>query len=118
MENDISSKVLDRLSEIIQDAKLGLDPNIIGNWYKIIEAEAKEACPEKLRDSIQVVQDPVLPMKFQLKSSRRAVKHVIEAINRNLPDMPMATRLYFQKLEEIIDEEAASQDFSSQPSIY
>ncbi len=113
MENDVSAKMLDRLSEIIQDAKLGLDPAIIANWYKIIEAEAKEACPDKFRDSIQVVQDPILPMKFQLKSSRRVVKHVVEAINRNLPDMPMATRLYFQKLEEIIDEEAASQEGSS-----
>jgi hypothetical protein len=110
MENDISSRVLDKLSELIQDTKLGLDPEIIANWYKIIEAEAKESCPEKLRESIKVIQDPILPMKFQLKSSRRAVKHVVEAINRNLPDMPMATRLYFQKLQEIIDEEAASQD--------
>jgi hypothetical protein len=47
-------------------------------------------------------------MKFELKASRRAVRHVVEAIERNLREMPFSTRLYFQKLEEIIDNEAAS----------
>jgi hypothetical protein len=105
---DISVGVLDRLSELIQDVKLGLDPDIIANWYRIIESEAKQSCPQKYRDSIKVVQDPMLPMKFQLKASRRAVRHVVNAIDHNLKEMPIATRLYFQKLEEIIDDEAAS----------
>jgi len=46
-------------------------------------------------------------MKFELKSSRRSAKYVVEAINRNLSSMPFTTRLYFQKLEEMIDSEAA-----------
>ncbi|MFQ6135231.1 MAG: hypothetical protein ACE5KU_05390 [Nitrososphaerales archaeon] len=108
MREDISVKALDRLSELIQDAKLGLDPDILANWYRIIESEAKRTCPEKYRASIKVKQDPVLPMKFELKSSRRAVRYVVDAIERNLRDMPFSTRLYFQKLEEIIDDEAAS----------
>ncbi len=108
MKDDITIKALDRLSELIQDTKTGFDPDILYNWYKIIESEAKEACPEKLRNSIKVIQDPLLPMKFELKSSRRSVRYVVEAIKRNLSNMPFSTRLYFQKLEEIIDSEAAS----------
>jgi len=107
LKDDITIKALDRLSELIQDTKTGFDPDILHNWYKIIESEAKEACPEKIRDSIKVMQDPLLPMKFELKSSRRSVRYVVEAINRNLSNMPFSTRLYFQKLEEIIDSEAA-----------
>jgi hypothetical protein len=44
-------------------------------------------------------------MKFEFKTSKRAVKYVIEAIDRNLPEMPTATRLYFQKLSELIQAE-------------
>ncbi len=107
MNDDISIQALDRLSELIQDTKTGFDPDILGNWYKIIETEAKDACPEKLRDSIKVTQDPLLPMKFELKSSRRSVRYIVEAIERNINSMPFSTRLYFQKLELIIDKEAA-----------
>lgn len=108
MREDISIKAIDKLSEMIQDAKLGLDPDILANWYRIIESDAKASCPEKYRASIKVIQDPVFPMKFELKASRRAVRHVVNAIERNLREMPFSTRLYFQKLEEIIDNEAAS----------
>ena len=34
------------------------------------------------------------------------MKYVTEAIDRNLNAMPMATRLYFQKLSELIQAEA------------
>ena len=106
MKEDITIKALDRLSELIQDTKTGFDPDILHNWYKIIESEAKEDCPEKFKNSIKVIQDPLLPMKFELKSSRRSVRYVVKAIERNLPNMPFSTRLYFQKLQEIIDKEA------------
>jgi len=52
-----------------------------------------------------VIQNEILPMKFEFKTSKRAVKYVLEAIDRNLAEMPMATRLYFQKLAEIIQAE-------------
>ncbi len=42
-------------------------------------------------------------MKFEFKTSKRAVSYVFEAIEDNLPSMPFATRLYFQKLEELIE---------------
>jgi hypothetical protein len=108
MGEDITVQAVDRLSEMIQDVKLGLDPDILGNWYRIIESDAKRYSPKKYRESIKVIQDPIFPMKFEFKSSRRAVRYVIKAIERNLKEMPFSTRLYFQKLEEIIDNKATS----------
>ena len=35
---------------------------------------------EELRDSMEVVQNLVLPMKFEFKSSKRAIPYVVVAI--------------------------------------
>ncbi len=102
----VEINTLNGLVETIQDVKLGLDPDVIASWYNILEAEAKNLCPsEELRDSIRVVQNLDLPMKFEFKSSKRAIPYVLEAIEANLNSMPFATRLYFQKFAEIIDGE-------------
>jgi hypothetical protein len=98
--------VLNKLLKEIEDLKLGLDPTVLAGWYQKIASDAKSEAPSHLVDSIDVIQDPILPMKFEFKTSRRAVKWVIEAIERNLDEMPMATRLYFQKLAELIQAEA------------
>jgi hypothetical protein len=98
--------VLNRLLQEIEDLKLGLDPNVLLGWYQKVASDARAQAPSHLTDSIDVVQDPILPMKFEFKTSRRAIKYVIEAIERNLAQMPMATRLYFQKLGELIETEA------------
>lgn len=98
--------VLNRLLQEIEDLKLGLDPNVLSGWYQKVASDARARAPSHLTDSIDVVQDPILPMKFEFKTSRRAIKYVIEAIERNLDQMPMATRLYFQKLAELIQAEA------------
>ncbi len=98
--------MLNRLLKEIEDLKLGLDPNVLAGWYQKVADDAKSEAPSHLVDSIDVAQDPILPMKFEFKTSRRAVKYVIEAIDRNLGARPMATRLYFQKLSELIQAEA------------
>lgn len=98
--------MLNRLLKEIEDLKLGLDPNVLSGWYQKIASDARAEAPRHLTDSIDVLQDPILPMKFEFKTSRRAVKYVIDAIDRNLDGMPMATRLYFQKLAELIQAEA------------
>jgi hypothetical protein len=98
--------VLNKLLQEIEDLKLGLDPNVLAGWYQKIANDARSEAPGHLVDSIDVIQDPILPMKFEFKSSKRAVKYVLEAIDRNLDAMPMATRLYFQKLAELIQAEA------------
>ena len=98
--------VLNKLLQEIENLKLGLDPNVLAGWYNKVASDAKAEAPSHLVDSIDVVQDPILPMKFEFKSSRRAIKYVLEAIDRNLEKMPMATRLYFQKLSELIQAES------------
>jgi len=97
--------VLTRLLQEIENVKLGLDPEVLAGWYNKIASDAKVEAPSYLTDSIDVIQDPILPMKFEFKTSKRAVKYVLEAIDNNLEAMPTATRLYFQKLSELIQAE-------------
>ena len=104
--DNLEGNVLGKLVETIQDAQNGLDPRILAVFYKRIEQEAKAKCPtEELRESISVVQNRELPMKFEFKASKRAMQYVIPAIESNLNSMPFATRLYFQKFEEILQKE-------------
>lgn len=103
---NVEVNVLNKLVETIEGAKVGLDSDVISKWYAVIESDSKSLCPtSELRDSIHVVQNPVLPMKFEFKSSKRAIPYVVSAIERNLNSMPFATRLYFQKFEEIMQQE-------------
>ncbi|MGQ9719475.1 MAG: hypothetical protein ACUVWK_06550 [Nitrososphaerales archaeon] len=104
---DIGISAIDKLLKMIEDKKLGLDPDVLAYWFSVVESDAKSLCPEDLRDSISIKQDPVLWMRFQLKTSRRAVQFLIQAIEKNLPSMPYATRLYFMKVGEIIEDEAS-----------
>ena len=102
----VEISLLNRLVETIQDVQNGLEPDVIAGWYSVIEKEAKALCPtDELRDSVQVIQNPDLPMKFEFKSSKRAIKYIIQAIENNLNSMPLATRLYFQKFVEIMENE-------------
>ena len=98
--------VLNKLLREIEELKQGFEPNVLLGWYQKISSDARAEAPRHLQDSIDVVQDPILPMKFEFKTSRRAIKYVTEAIERNLDGMPLATRLYFQKLAELIQAEA------------
>jgi hypothetical protein len=101
--NPVETNVLNRLVETIEDVQVGLDPRVLAPWYKKIEKQAKDACPsEELRQSIQIIQNSDLPMKFQLKASKRAIPYIIDAVESNVNSMPFATRLYFQKFVEII----------------
>lgn len=96
---------LQRLLKEIEDLKLGLEPAVLAGWYEKVAADARSEAPSHLVDSIGVAQDPILPMKFEFKSSKRAVAYVLDAIDMNLGEMPVATRLYFQKLSELIQQE-------------
>ncbi len=99
-------RLIQRLVQEIDNLKLGLDPEVLAAWYRKVEADAKARAPDHLKDSIQVIRDPVLTMKFEFKASKRAVGSVLQSIEANLPAMPMATRLYFQKLAELIQAQA------------
>jgi hypothetical protein len=105
-EDDLMSVgTIEKYSKMIEDLRSGLDPGVIKVWYDKVEEDARELAPENLRDTIEVVQDDILPMKYNFKASKRAVPFVVEAIEKNLPGMPFATRLYFQKVEEAIWDE-------------
>jgi hypothetical protein len=99
-------RLIQRLVQEIDRLKLGLDPDVLAAWYRKVEMDAKARAPDHLRESIQVIRDPVLTMKFEFKASKRAVGSVLQAIEANLSAMPMATRLYFQKLAELIQAQA------------
>jgi len=103
MQNDYRS-IITSLENMKQVQK-GLDPVIIKKWYDIVINEAKISCPEKLVNSIKVEQDQILLMKFELKSSKRAIPYIIDSIEKSLDKMPVATKLYFLKLEEVIQKE-------------
>jgi hypothetical protein len=99
-------RLIQRLVQEIERLKLGLDPDVLAAWYRKVETDAKARAPDHLKESIQVIRDPVLTMKFEFKTSKRAVGIVLQAIDANLAAMPMATRLYFQKLAELIQAQA------------
>lgn len=101
-------RLIQRLVQEIERLKLGLDPDVLAAWYAKVEMDAKAKAPPDLRETIQVVRDPVLTMRFEFKTSRRVVDKVIQAIEANLPGMPLATRLYFEKLAELIQAQAAA----------
>jgi len=106
MSDNVELKILENLAATIHDISVGLEPNMLAGWYKIIVAQAREAAPEHLKDSIDAIQDDVLWMKFNIKCSHRAIPYLIDVIENNISQMPFATRLYFQKVEEIINSEA------------
>lgn len=97
--------MLSKMSSDISDLKDGLDPKNIAFWYQKIIEEAKEMAPPWLVDKIDVRQDPILYLKFNLDISKRAVRYLMIAIANNLDDMPYTTRLYFLKVQEIVSQE-------------
>ena len=83
----------------------GLHPESLALWYAKIIEEAKDMAPPWLVDKIKVKQDPVLPMKFNLDISKRAVRYFMIAVDNNLDGMPNSTRLYFLKVQESLSNE-------------
>jgi hypothetical protein len=61
--------------------------------------------PSWLVDKINVKQDPILYLKFNLEISKRAVRYLMMAIENNLDEMPYTTKLYFLKVQEIVGQE-------------
>ena len=93
------------MSSDITNLKEGLDPENIAFWYKKVIDEAKEMAPPWLVDKINVKQDPILYLKFNLDISKRAVRYLMMAIENNLDEMPYTTKLYFLKVQEIVGQE-------------
>ena len=111
MSSDIEIRTLEKLVGAIAEIRSGLDPEVLASWYQAVEADAKNISPDELRESITVIRDPIITLKFEFKASRRVVPYVIQAIDRNLPLMPFATALYFQKLKEMMELEEFRQRY-------
>lgn len=97
--------MLSKMLSDITNLKEGLDPQNITFWYKKVINEAKEIAPPWLADKINVKQDPILYLKFNLDISKRAIRYLMMAIENNVDDMPYTTRLYFFKVQEIVSQE-------------
>ena len=97
--------MLKKIGTDITILKDGLNPENIALWYKKIIQETREMAPPWLQEKINVKQDPILHMKFNIDISKRAVRYFIISIDNNLDNMPYSTRLYFIKVQEIIGSE-------------
>jgi len=89
----------------ITNLKEGLHPESLAYWYAKIIKETIDMAPPWLQDKIKVKQDPLLPMKFNLDISKRAVQYFMIAVQQNLDHMPYSTKLYFLKVQEIMEDE-------------
>lgn len=101
----VTDRMMERLDNDVKGLKDGLDPENLAFWYEKIIKEAVEMAPPWLQDKIKVHQDPILTMKFNLNVSKRAVRYFMIAADDNIDDMPYSTRLYFLKVQEILEAE-------------
>ncbi len=68
----ITDKMLNKIDVDVQNLKGGLQPENLEYWYKKITDETIEILPPWLVDKINIVQDPILPLKFNIDISKRA----------------------------------------------
>lgn len=95
-------KVLDNN---VDNLRKGLVPENLAYWYDLIVRQTIEMAPPWLQDKIKIHQDPILPMKFNLDISKRAVRYFMMVIDEHLDEMPYSTKLYFLKVQEIMENE-------------
>ncbi len=101
----VTSKILNQINNDVVNLKDGLNPENISHWYEKIINETREMAPPWLTDKINVKQDPILPLKFDIDISKRAVRYFMQIVDANLDSMPYSTKLYFLKVEEILSSE-------------
>jgi hypothetical protein len=97
--------MMKKIDSDVSDLKQGLQPENLSFWYDKIIQETIEMVPPWLQDKVKVHQDPILPMKFNLDISKRAVRYFMIIVDNNLDDMPYSTQLYFLKVQELMSTE-------------
>jgi hypothetical protein len=97
--------MMKQIDNDVTNLQEGLHPENLAFWYGKIITETKEMAPPWLQDKIKAKQDPILQMKFNLDISKRAVQYFMMAIEQNLDHMPYSTKLYFLKVQEIMENE-------------
>lgn len=101
----IIGSMMRKIDSDLTNLKQGLQPERLSFWYNKIILETIEMAPPWLQDKIKVHQDPILPMKFNLDISKRAVRYFMIAVDNNLDAMPYSTKLYFLKVQEVMSAE-------------
>ena len=101
----IINHMMKKFDTDISNLKQGLQPGNLSFWYGKIIKESIEMAPPWLQDKIKVHQDPILPMKFNLDISKRAVRYFMVAVDNNLNNIPYSTKLYFLKVQEVMSTE-------------
>ena len=102
---NLTNRMLNKISTDVAELRDGLNPENIADWYQKVIQESKDMAPPWLTDKINVKQDPLLYIKFNLDISKRAVRYFMMAIENHLDEMPYSTRLYFLKVQEIMTTE-------------
>jgi len=87
--------LLQKLQNDVQELQKGLQPDHLSFWYQKIISDTKEMAPPWLQDKINVKQDPILPMKFNLDISKRAVRYFIIAMIKYRTALFEISRLNF-----------------------
>ena len=82
----VTSQIIQKLNNDITEIQKGLQPDQLSFWYQKVISDTKEMAPPWLQDKIKVKQDPILPMKFNLDVSKRAVRYLMVCIDKNLHD--------------------------------
>ena len=98
----VTSQIIKKLNDDILEIQKGLQPDQLSFWHQKLISDTKEMAPPWLQDKIKVKQDPILPMKFNVDISKRAVRYLMICIDNNLQQMPYTTQLYFLKVQEIM----------------
>ena len=98
----VTSQIIKKLNDDIVQIQKGLQPDQLSFWYQKIISDTRDMAPPWLQDKIKVKQDAILPMKFNIDISKRAVRYLMICIDNNLPQMPYTTQLYFLKVQEIM----------------
>ena len=101
----IINHMMHQINNDVANLQRSLHPGNLDFWYEKIIKETKEMAPPWLQDKIKVNQDPILPLKFNLDISKRAVRYFVIAVDNNIDQMPYSTKLYFLKVQEILETE-------------
>ncbi len=101
----IINHMMKQIDNDVTNLQEGLHPENLAFWYSKIIKETKDMAPPWLQDKIKVKQEPILQMKFNLDISKRAVQYFMMAVEKNLDYMPYSTKLYFLKVQEIMEDE-------------
>ena len=98
----VTSQIIKKLNNDITQIQKGMQPDQLSFWYQKIISDTKDMSPPWLQNKIKVKQDAILPMKFNVDISKRAVRYLMISIDNNLQQMPYTTQLYFLKVQEIM----------------